>query len=67
MATFDVYRTARTAKHCQNYPRCTRGIQPGERYLRASATPHDEVNQSEHWWTLTICCACMRPEREAQP
>lgn len=63
MATFEIYRTARTAKPCDDYPRCTRGIQPGERYLRASATPHDgEVNQGSHWWTLNVCAVHMPPE-----
>lgn len=63
MATWESYRTARTAKRCDNYRRCGRGIKPGERYLRAVASPHDmEVNQSDHWWTLNICCEHMRPE-----
>jgi hypothetical protein len=65
MATFEIYRTARTPKRCDNYPRCERGIRPGERYLRASATPRDdEVNQGPHWWTLNICCEHMRPETD---
>lgn len=56
MTTFQVYRTARTPKDCEHYPRCTRGIEPGERYLRASAAPWDmEVNQSDHWRTLVVC------------
>lgn len=60
------YRTARVARPCDDYPRCDRGIRPGERYLRAVATPHDaEVNQSPHWWTLNICCEHMRPEPSA--
>jgi hypothetical protein len=63
MATFQVYRTARTPKRCESYPRCTRGIKPGERYMRASATPRDsEVNQGPHWRTLAICVEHMRPE-----
>lgn len=63
MATFQTYRTARTPKDCDGYPRCSRGIQPGERYMRASATPHDmEVNQSDRWWTLNICQEHMSPE-----
>jgi len=68
MATFQTYRTARTPKTCDDYPGCERGIQPGERYLRASATPHDdEVNQGPHWWTLTICCEHMMPEPDHTP
>lgn len=56
MATFEIIRTARTPKPCDHYPRCTRGIQPGDRYVRATATPWDmEVNQSDHWRTLNIC------------
>jgi len=63
MATFEVYRTARTPKQCENYPRCGRGIRSGERYMRCSVTPHDdEVNQGDHWWTLTVCCEHMRPK-----
>ena len=63
MATMQQYRTARTAKRCDDYPHCDRGIRPGERYLRAVATPFDGlVNQSPHWWTLNICCEHMRPE-----
>ena len=63
MATWQTYRTARTAKPCDDYPRCRRGIQPGERYMRAVASPWDnEVNQSPRWWTLNICAEHMRPE-----
>lgn len=63
MATMQAYRTARVDRDCDNYPRCMRGIRKGERYLRAVATPHDiEVNQSDHWWTLNICCEHMPPE-----
>lgn len=63
MATMTTYRTARTPKPCDDYPRCARGIRPGERYMRTVATPHDiEVNQSNHWWTLNLCCEHMRPE-----
>ncbi len=51
----DTWRTARTAKPCENYPTCERGILPGDRYLRTAATPDDEVNQGDHWWTLQIC------------
>lgn len=66
MATFTTYHTARTPKECDDYPRCTRGIQPGERYQRSTATPHDdEVNQGPHWWTLYICCEHMQPEGSA--
>lgn len=65
MAIFGVYRTARTSKDCEDYPRCTRGIRPGERYYRATATPHDsEVNQSDHWRTLVVCQEHMQPEPE---
>jgi hypothetical protein len=63
MATFTIYRTARTAKPCDDYPHCARGIQPGERYMRCSATPRDdEVNQGDRWWTLNICQEHMLPE-----
>ncbi len=63
MATMQQYRTARVARPCDSYPRCDRGINPGERYYRGVATPNDaEVNQSDHWWTLNICCEHMRPE-----
>ncbi len=68
MATMQAYRTARTPKRCDNYPRCHRGIQPGERYLRAVATPNDmEVNQSDHWRTLNICWEHMYPESVGDP
>lgn len=64
MATWQTYRTARTSKRCDDYPRCPWGIQPGERYLRATVSPHDiEVNQSDHWWTLNLCYRHMTPER----
>ena len=67
MTTFNEYRTARTAKECDDYPRCTRGIQPGERYQRCTATPHDdEVNQSDRWWTLCLCVNHMQPEDESR-
>ena len=63
MATWQTYHTARTPKQCDNYPRCHRGIQPGERYMRCVASPQDmEVNQSDHWWTLYICVEHMYPE-----
>ena len=55
MATFEIIRTARTPKECDHYPACTRGIQPGDRYIRATATPGDECNDGQHWWTLNIC------------
>lgn len=65
MATFQQYRTARTPKTCDEYTGCERGILPGDRYLRASATPgDDEVNQGPHWWTLVICPEHMPPERD---
>lgn len=65
MATMQQYRTARTPKACDDYPRCDRGINPGERYLRAVATPNDtDVNPGPHWRTLQICCEHMRPEPE---
>ena len=68
MAVFEVYRTARTAKDCDNYPQCSRGIRPGERYLLATASPWDmEVNQSERWLTLTVCREHMRPEPGPAP
>ena len=63
MAVFTTYRTARTAKRCDEYPGCERGIRPGERYMRAAATPRDdEVNQGPRWWTIQVCCEHMLPE-----
>ena len=58
MSTFQTRRTARTVKPCDNYPPCSRGIQPGDRYLRAVATPWDDVNEGPRWWTLNICPEC---------
>jgi hypothetical protein len=63
MATWQTYRTARKDRPCDDYPHCRRGIKRGERYMRCAATPNDaEVNASDHWWVLNICCEHMRPE-----
>lgn len=62
MATMQQYRTARTAKPCDDFLGCSRGIKPGERYERAVATPNDSDLGNTHWWTLNICCDHMKPE-----
>jgi len=53
---------------------CGTPIRRGERYVRASAPPWSEVNESDHWWTVSLhdtssqCTIYARPsDPEAQP
>jgi hypothetical protein len=63
MASWQTLHTARTPKRCDHeVPRCSRDIKPGERYLRAVASPNDpEVNQSSHWIRMNICSEHITP------
>lgn len=54
MSTFTVARTARRYHHCG----CVKAIRPGDRYLKHSATPWDEVNEDSRWAHLNECRAC---------
>jgi hypothetical protein len=58
MAEITVVRTARKPHQCDSESsRCTRTIQPGERYAHSSLPPHSDVG-NEGWWTAKTCAAC---------
>lgn len=55
------YRTARTKKRCDGFPRCRRGINPSERCVRVSLPPRGDMGNVS-WWSMNICIDCMRPD-----
>lgn len=50
--------TARKRHACDNYPRCFRGIKPGEDYARHVAFPGDDANSSPRPLVLNLCQPC---------
>jgi hypothetical protein len=73
MATTAWTVTARKRHSCDNYPRCYRGIKPGEDYARHVAFPGDDANNSSRPWVLNLCQHChtehgreMPPRRTAR-
>jgi predicted nucleic acid-binding Zn ribbon protein len=62
MATFTDVRTAKKQHHCDV---CRKPIEPGQKYERFTATPHDEIWNSEGWKRLkahTPYGHCLQPE-----
>lgn len=64
MAVIAAYRTARTRRVCDGPGAwgVRHHIEPGERYQRHAATPHDNDLGNTGWWVLNLCPACMTPE-----
>lgn len=50
---------ARKSRPCNEYPRCSNGIEPGQRYRRYVAFPGDEGHEhGERPWVFEICAGC---------
>lgn len=50
---------ARKARECGEYPRCSHGIEPGQRYRRYIAFPGDEGHEhGERPRVMEVCAGC---------
>jgi hypothetical protein len=72
MTTAIQARTARIAHLCEGCHwtpslRGTPTIAPGHRYLRHTAFPDGEINQSDRPYSVTECVACLSQRDQAAP
>jgi len=47
-------RTARQQHQCENYPRCSVLIEPGEKYEIHAMVPWSDGNESQYWRTFKV-------------
>lgn len=60
---FAKVRKARRSYWCEMDFAHARGISPGDKYVRLSVAPNDEILGNGKWYSFPICLSCHEADR----